>query len=778
MSPTNFLKKIRAQEPAKEFNFALEIIGQWLKGAVWTVEEGRIIVTAFAPPVHWDSEQELTQKVNESYSQAVARANLSSDQEPKKVIFGLPYDWVEGERIVGTKLELLRVVCQRMKIKPVGFVVTTEAIVKYLKAVQGTAPSAIIVWLDKKQLEVVLLRSGQVVGRPVVQRSAHLGDDIAEGLARIELPADQILPARVLLYGIEEDFEEASQQVVDFPWLEESFQFLHLPKVETMPTEFDIQAVALAGGAEVVSAQGETVEMGIAEDELHRQQTEIMETKDEVDGSAKNQPAQPKDAAEEIDETEAVSSQDQEETIGEEVGKIEPPLGNNAFGFTKQDVVEENVSTEAPPAEISPEPSIQSVSSPSLSPEPEGSVLKQRRFHFPEIHLKGRFFRSKKRAVILAGVGLGLLLIAGGAFAVWWYAPTAQITLFVEPYLIEQMYQIVLDPTVDQVQAEELIFPAREVTTVLRDEQSHATSGTKVIGDKAQGQVTMYNRTATEKELEAGTILTGPGELQFSLDEAVVIASESAGEDYTRIPGKAVATVTAVQIGSESNLAGGTEFEVGKYSKTDVVAKSDSDFAGGSSQEIRVVSQEDIDAAKEELVSRLEGEAASALEALLEPDQVLVAESINSDVTTEQYQPELGAEAESMTATIEVEYAGLVYRRAEFDAFIQEKLASSVPQGYEYQDERKEVDFKLEEVKDNQAIFQVKVWANLMPVVPVDQIKEDIRGKTITMASFYLGNLSGVTRYSTPVVNPQFIPEKIKRLPRKTDRITIDVQPE
>ena len=135
--------------------------------------------------------------------------------------------------------------------------------------------------------------------------------------------------------------------------------------------------------------------------------------------------------------------------------------------------------------------------------------------------------------------------------------------------------------------------------TTVEGSKTASTTGIKTVGDKAKGQVTIY-RAGTSMSLPSGTIIKGPDSLSFSLDEAVTVASGSAGS-----PGSTKANVSAASIGASYNLSSGTSFSVGSYSLGDLEAKNESAFSGGSSREVNVVSDDDMEKLEKDLTDEL-----------------------------------------------------------------------------------------------------------------------------------------------------------------------------
>ena len=83
-----------------------------------------------------------------------------------------------------------------------------------------------------------------------------MADDVVEGLSRFS--DIDMLPSRMLLYDSGIDLEEIKQLLLAHPWQspQKHLPFLHFPKVEILPADFSIRAIALSGGSEVARATG------------------------------------------------------------------------------------------------------------------------------------------------------------------------------------------------------------------------------------------------------------------------------------------------------------------------------------------------------------------------------------------------------------------------------------------------------------------------------------------------------------------------------------------
>lgn len=757
------LDKIRQKEKQpSEYYFALEIGLEFIKSAIFAIIENQVKVLSLGNVERWEGEEELIEAVDASLSSAAEKLPIEGEvKEPDKVVFGLPFNWVEGEKIVEDKLKLLKKLSEKLDLKPAGFVVISEAIVHHLKTTEGVPPTTILVRLGMEKISVGPVRIGKIFGPKLIDKSDNLADDLIEGLSRFE--SKEPLPARILLYDGEDKLEEARQQLVNYPWLEkkkEGVEFLHLPKVEILPLNFDIEAIALAGGKEVAKAAGLVLE----EKPVEKEKEEKEEAEEEVEK--------------------------REELEVEKLGFV--PAGE--LGFIKgADVAEEKIKPEPeePPELVEPkepeEPKIAEeppvIKEPPFEEKPPVSdnlfaKITAFRFRFPTLKkldlslfkkLIPEFLRTSPVFILITVLFLAL---AGSAFAAYWFLPRAEVTLFLEPEILEKDFTVKLDPTTGTPDKENFILPAEQVGVEVEGNKSRTTTGAKEIGDPAKGEVAVYNGTSNEKTFDSGTVISSAAGLEFTLDDDVTVASQSSAADP---PGKATVKATAKEIGTEGNLAAGTEFVVANYAKSDYVAKNESAFSGGISRQIQAVSEDDQEALLTDLKASLEKDAKEKLLTQLSPEVELVEESITSKVVSSNYSHEVGEETDNLKLTLKLQAKALVYTEQELQALVEDSVLESVAEGFEYIPEETEFSFDVGEVDEKgRATVKTHLKAKLIPQQDLEQIKKNLAGRYLVVGEAYLGNLPRVAGFEAKI-SPR-LPGRLGTFPRRVNRIEIKVE--
>ena len=743
MEVKSILEKIRKneEEPLRS-HFALLIEPEVIKGAIFVFDENEIDIVSVSDSFSLSQEASLLEISDKVFSSALESIDKGKNiKEPETIVFGLPASWVEEEKVNSEKLKVLREVCQGLDLKPTGFVVSNEALIHQLKKKEGIPPTAILVYLLDAQLMVSLVKLGKIIGSKTVERSDEACFDLIEGLSRFD--QEEPMPVRVIVFGREEELDDVRQSLISYQWMDEDqdhkINFLHLPQIETLDQDFDIRAVAFAGGTEYAKTLGMSV-LPKEPEEMEEEEKPIKEPALEVDRESDS-------------------------------GFVNP----EEIGFEKEPVIErgEEIEEEEPEKPVfEPDPVVL-----DRAPEEEknsSNILKamggKLLLIVKKIPLPRFSFLSKGRMVVPIVIG-ALALIFAGLLVAWWRIPKVSVTLFVEPKTLEKKFEIRLDPSGAEVSNDELVLLARQLSVQLKSEKKKTVTGSKLIGDPAEGEITIYNGTSGTKTFEKGTAISSPTGIEFELKDDVQVASQSSAADP---PGTAKVSIIAVKIGVEGNLAANTEFLISNYTKTDYVAKNESSFTGGVSREIQAVSEEDKDDLLSLLKEELKGQVLQRLKEEAGEKEEIVEESIEEEVSSVSFDKNVGDEAEALGLSLEITAKALVYVEDDMRELVEEEMTSLIPENYEYLKENTNFSFELSSLgKDGSALFDVLFKADLMPKVDVKVIAESLAGKRPEIADVYLGSLNGVVSHS--VSFKPVLPGRLQIFPRLVENIDIKV---
>lgn len=741
MDLPNLLHKIKAPPENLPRFLAIEIGPANVKTAVWQVDGEQTEVVSLGVPRSFagEDENEFLEAIDESLSHALADIS----PEPNQVIFGLPETWVSGEGIAESKKPLLKKICKALALKPVGFVVTTEAVIHYLRDTEGGPPSAVLVNVQAKELVVSLIMLGKLQGSQVVGRSNKIAADVEEGLARF--PRDESLPSRIILYDGEADLEAVKQDLISHEWLRK-LKFLHFPKIETLKENDSIEAVAVAGGAEVAKSLGLASETDNKEEAV----MEPVVEEDDFEFEPLEEPEIQTEEEAEFEELEAeVAGEDEVVANEEEMANVVPVKDLDFAG--------------------------------KATDEPGGGWLNglmalKARLPFQGIKQRGRVKGGKKpKLILIGGLLLGLLLLGGGIYA--YQAPKASVVILVQHRLLEKELTFTLQELGEGELTGDGVVRASLEEAAVSGSKAQPATGTKTVGEVAKGKVAIFNYTESVKSFPSGSKLEYQN-LVFTLNESISIASASTNyvdRKEIKDPGSKEVNVTAVQIGESSNLPSETEFLVENFAKSSFVAEAVTAFTGGVSREVAVVSEADRSRVYENLREELEDEGFRKLDALAGDGQE-VAPMGGWKVTQESYSASANEEAENVSLTLALSRQAYIYDQRQVTALALEAAKDDVPDNYRVDLDATEIEIKeTGEDRNGQVSVRAIVKLGLVPKIAEDEVASRIAGKSIDGSQEYLKSLTGFERTEV-FVQPDFF-NRFKSFPYKRDNITITIRP-
>lgn len=697
--------KINRQGEESELYLVLSIGGGKVKSGIWTFEQGEGKVLSFGSSEQWggDSPEELVVASDTSIASAVANLSTISNRQPNKVILGLPESWVEGNGVKTAQTKILQTICHKLLLKPQGFVVTPEAISHYFKNKEGDLVSVILVSLEETQISVSLVIQGKFKGNQIVGRSNNLALDLEEGLLRFNYQ-DTLPPRIVIIDG--EGQQEAKQTLVAYPWInpekQKRISFLQLPKVDFAPENLEIEAVVLAGSQEIVFGKSKT------------------------------------------------------ETLVEE--KINFSLPEEDFDFIKgRDIV-----AEAGPAILpSEEPEITPVWEipPPLSLSKKPLNVKKRLLPFLGFFKKitgllklVKFrFGFPKKGFVFFGLGLGFVLLL--SLFSYLKLVRAQVNLLVQPVVIEKEIEFTVSDKISEPDIGKKILPALEVTTEISGNKSDSVKGRKTVGEKAKGEVNIYNGTDNKKTFPKGTAVNGPEGLRFIFDGVITVPARMT--DINSSPpvdrwGEGKVMVVAREIGTQYNISANSNLTLESNTGTvsAVIVRNPSDFSGGSSREISAVSKEDRENLQKALLTELRTQAEQDLKIKV-GDGIVLADSLILKNKTDRFDRETGDEADRLTLEEGAVFSVSYFKQEAMTDLIRQETASLVPEGYNHNPVKE--DKKLITRDKTKNIYAVQLSQYYHPEISLTETASLLKGKLLSQAKKILGSVKYISGYDVQI---------------------------
>lgn len=697
-----FGSKNKQAEP--EYFLAIEIHESLIKTALWQVLNGEPEVVNVGSYESWTDEESLINGVDSSLDQAVKIIK----GQPRRVIFGLPESWMDGLKIHTSKTKLIGRLCKELGLDPIGMVTINQAIAHYLKTKEGMPPTVILLEIYTTKVAVSYIYLGEVKAIEEVAKSGDLAHDVEEGLARIDLPN---FPARFILTN-GGGLEEESQQITAYPW-QDRLPFKHIPKVEVLPVDFSIKAIALTGGTEAVQYLGV---------EIHSEDTTTA--------------APP-----------SLSTSDEPNILIPE----DKPLTISDLGFSYEETV---APSSIPLAEVEEAPVIQktetleesveepeyAVSTASANLEPIIPPPARPKFSLPSLPS----FNIRFPKLRFAWLPLLLIpLILGLGFAAYLFFGEATITIHFTPEKISKQFDIAIaESAVSSTPT--LIGSKKNISGVAKE--SISTTGTANVGDKSSGTITIFNRSVAPIALKSGTpITTENGKYSYLLVDGITVASKSADLlSGSEVFGKSEnVKVTAAKIGAEYNLSKSSTFTVDNFSKTVAYAIADSDFSGGTSRTVNAVAKADQDRllnlASEKIKTQISQQIQNAndgLTSLALTDLVF---------TKKQYDHNAGEEATTLSLDLAGSQDVLVYSQDSLYNLAVSQIQAQVPSGTYLKRETTQI--KLDNTTKNGSTYKanLSVNASLYPSIDEAKLAGFVSGKMTNNLRHFFEPIRGFT---------------------------------
>jgi len=293
------------------------------------------------------------------------------------------------------------------------------------------------------------------------------------------------------------------------------------------------------------------------------------------------------------------------------------------------------------------------------------------------------------------------------------------------------------------------------------------------VGEKAKGEVIVYNKTLNAKTFPKGTIIQNSG-LQFAFENEITVASASeTGEGL--LFGKESVKVTATTIGPESNLPAGNIFTLKDFPQSFYVAKNQNAFSGGTSRQVPSVSKEDQIKLEEELTAELITKAKQALIKNLHEKEILLNSQLEKVVLAKKFSREVGAEAKELSLNLSLRVNAFSFRRDDLLNLSMKDL-NLPPQGFSFNDSQTII--KIDDLKKEKN-GDIKAKANITTFLTpqIDTLKEKLKnaliGKTYEQIVSYLKTIENVA--GVRVIKEKDLPFLKNKLPINRQNITLDI---
>lgn len=367
-------------------------------------------------------------------------------------------------------------------------------------------------------------------------------------------------------------------------------------------------------------------------------------------------------------------------------------------------------------------------------------------------------FRSRLFLIILGVIGFFVFL-----YWAFFMAPSAKITVVTDTETINSNITFTADKDATALDVGDKILPARIAESKEVESETVAATGSKDVGEKASGSVSMTAKNcsgiATPASVDSGWAVTSGG-LTYVTQSTTNFTFDSISGGCVYFTGST--TIVAQNGGEKYNTAASASFSVNN--RSDITATGSA--TGGTDKTIKVVAQKDLDEVADKLAGKDEETAKSQLRKELEDAGYYVIDaSFKKSKPSVSSSPEVGSEASEATVTVTTTYSITGVKRDDLDKLISETNKADIDESRQ-QIVNTGLDGATFEVDGNQITVDSIVLAG--PKLDVPATIEQVAGKKRSEVITIIEANPGVKQ-----VRIDYSPFWVTSTPKKTSKIQI-----
>ena len=653
---------------------------------------GRYYVASIGPRVECDinDHESILKAADESLSSAAISADISEEKEPMFVGLVIPSSWVgEDGKIIKSKSEIVMPLLKKLDLKPSGFMSNDEAIIEESNKPDDFPASFINLYLEANSFELSLIYLGKIKKRIKKFFDGEFNAQLVEDCL-LEFNSESALPPQIYIYGKAD--ESTVENLKNFAWIGKKNieTFLHFPDIKFYQDHDLINIFFKAVTSQMIGG-GDPGHQSVSL--IEPEKIEDIEDIEEL---------------KEINEVEEPEIKPDDEIITEDLEEV--TFEN--FGFTKDQSI----------TELTDIPFIEKT---EQLPEPQ-SEKKPISLNIPKINFK---LPQLKSNFLLFIPIIALIIVFLPIFF-----SKAEVTLFITPYEFNKTINIILDS--EATNLSDSIIPVDKKTVNIDSSVTIKTTGQKTVGNKATGEITIFNKIEKVQNIPKGAILIDSKNQQFELINAVQVASSSSNFDTGIMNfGQVKTVISAFSIGPEYNITKDTALRFKDFPDTTIVVKSNTNFSGGTKDQISAVSQEDKINAENQLSEKLKQLANEKINQDFNVSNDVIKETIQIKKSKTELNREIGEEADDLIATSQSTVTVFSFQ-PELKSQILEQFLS---QENDFSSSALNPDFfvfslKIDKLEASKATGSLNIKGSSLPKINMEIIKKNIAGRTTKKA--------------------------------------------
>ena len=303
-------------------------------------------------------------------------------------------------------------------------------------------------------------------------------------------------------------------------------------------------------------------------------------------------------------------------------------------------------------------------------------------------------------------------------------------------------------------------------------------TGTKNVGEKASGTITITNCDGPSFVLEPGSTFTSSGGMTFASTESVTVSALSGSASQCRSSGAGAGTgsvsVTAVESGDSYNIAA-TSYSINGVSG-DIYAQGTA-MTGGTTKVAKVVTAEDVERAKGELLGKSTDEEKDSLAASFNNGEIVITSSFTVTRGDAVSAPAVDQEAPDGKAvlTVPTTYTMQAVPKSDLNTYLEASINAKIDTNTQkiYSTGVDDATISNYRLDGETMLATVNATGRVGPKINEDQIKEESEGKIYGEVQQTLEGQDGIT-----AVDVQFSYFWVRTVPNDPNKITVEFQVE
>ncbi len=318
-------------------------------------------------------------------------------------------------------------------------------------------------------------------------------------------------------------------------------------------------------------------------------------------------------------------------------------------------------------------------------------------------------------------------------------------------------------------------IPAQVFSWEKEIKETFTATGEEEKGEKARGEVTIYNHGSETITIIAGTRLQAKNGMIFRTQDKVSVSGGSGKK-----PGTAKVEVMADEGGEEGNIEPQklTMIALPKETQNQIYARNEKAFSHGTSEKVIKITEDDVKNARENLQNKISEEARVALEeeikkALPGGDYVFLDQAFKQEVKEIDLDKEIGTEADTFEATAKVLTKAIVYKESDLKNLTMAEVDAVLEENKKIFEPHKEIRTEFKEFDTSEEKMKLTVFLEAVVMERIDEIalKDELAGKRADEAVEFLKGQEGI-KDAEVILSPFWV----KKVPGIDKKVRIEYQ--